>query len=68
METITLSIPSINCNHCVNTIQMEISEMEGVNAVAASAETKSASFTFTPPATETAIRDLLKEINYPATI
>ena len=67
MKTITLSVPSINCNHCVNTIQMEVGELDGVSSVQASFETKSVIIQLSPPATEENIRALLKEINYPAT-
>lgn len=68
METITLSIPSINCSHCVHTIKMEVSELDGVSNVEGSVEDKSATITFDSPADEAAIRELLKEINYPAKV
>jgi copper chaperone len=63
--TVTFSIPNISCNHCVHTITMELSDMEGVNSVVADADGKQATVTFDPPATETAIKELLSEINYP---
>jgi len=66
MPTITFSIPNISCGHCVRTIQTEVRELEGVRAVEASAETKTATITFEAPATEASIRALLAEINYPA--
>jgi copper chaperone CopZ len=44
---------------------MELSDMEGVNSVVADADGKQATVTFDPPATETAIKELLSEINYP---
>lgn len=65
MTTVTYSIPSINCGHCVHTIQMEVSDLDGVESVVASAETKQAEITFGDPATEEAIKALLAEINYP---
>jgi copper chaperone len=66
MSTVTFSIPNINCGHCVNTIQTEVVELEGVTEVRASSQTKTAVVTFEAPATESAIKKLLAEINYPA--
>ena len=66
MTTITYNIPGINCGHCVNTIQMEVGDLAGVEAVEASADTKTATVTFGDPATEDAIKSLLVEINFPA--
>ena len=64
--TVTYSIPNISCNHCVHTVTMEVSDMEGVTSVVAEVETQQATISFDPPATEEAIKDLLAEINYPA--
>jgi copper chaperone CopZ len=44
---------------------MELNDMEGVSSVAADMESKQATITFEPPATEAAIKALLAEINYP---
>ena len=66
MSTITYSIPSIHCGHCVHTINMEISEIDGVISVNADLVKKQATITFQPPATEEKIRAALAEINYPA--
>ncbi len=65
MSTITYSIPNISCGHCVHTIQTELIELEGVQEVRASAETKSVVVVFEPPADEAKIKSLLAEINYP---
>ena len=65
MTTVTYSIPNISCGHCVHTIQMEVAELAGVQSVEASQESKQATITFDPPATEEAIKSLLVEINYP---
>jgi copper chaperone CopZ len=51
--------------HCVHTIKMEISELEGVKSVDADAGTKKATITFDAPATEAKIKQTLAEINYP---
>ena len=63
--TVSYSIPSINCNHCVHTVTMEVSDIEGVESVVADVETRQATIVFNPPATEESIKDLLAEINYP---
>jgi copper chaperone len=66
MKTVTYNIPNISCGHCVHTIKMEVADLEGVNSVDASADTKTAIISFDPPATEKSIKELLAEINYPA--
>ena len=65
MTTIKYSIPNISCGHCVHTIQMEVSEIEGVHSVTAFEDSKSVEITFDAPATEDGIKALLDEINYP---
>ncbi|MBN1231611.1 MAG: heavy-metal-associated domain-containing protein [Anaerolineales bacterium] len=66
MENKTYHVPSIHCNHCVHTIKMELSELEGVSNVDASAETKDVVVSFTAPASDASIRNQLKEIGYPS--
>lgn len=65
MTTVTYTIPNISCGHCVHTIQNEVSELEGVSSVVANQESRTATITFEPPATEQSIQALLVEINYP---
>lgn len=65
MTTVTYSIPNISCMHCVHTIQSEVGEMDGVKAVAANKEQKTATISFDAPANEEKIKALLAEINYP---
>ena len=65
MKTASYLIPNISCMHCVHTIKMELSELDGVKNVDASAETKRAMVEYDDPATETLIISLLHEINYP---
>ena len=65
MKNVTYSIPNISCGHCVHTIQSEVSELEGVQVVRASAETKKVTIQYDAPASEEQIITLLKEINYP---
>jgi copper ion binding protein len=63
--TVTYNIPNISCGHCIHAIQTEVGDLEGVLAVSAELDTKSASISFDPPATESKIKELLAEINYP---
>lgn len=65
MKTVTYNIPGINCGHCVHTIQTELSDLDGVQKVVASADSKQAVITFDAPATEAKIKETLAEINYP---
>ena len=66
MKTVTLTIPSIHCNHCVHTIQTEVTDLDGIKSVVANAVTKDVKIDFEDPASEEGIRELLKQINYPA--
>ena len=66
MSTVTYDVPNISCGHCVHTIQMELSELDGVTQVRASQADRKVTIEFSDPATEESIQTLLKEINYPA--
>ena len=66
MTTVTYSIPAIHCGHCTHTIEMEVSELQGVQSVKAEIDTKKVVITFDAPADEQKIKTLLAEINYPA--
>ena len=66
MTTVTYSVPNISCGHCVHTIQMEVSDLDGVQSVTANEETKQVEIVFDAPADEEGIKALLAEINYPA--
>jgi copper chaperone CopZ len=68
MNKITFVVPSINCSHCIHTIETELSEMDGVTSVAASSETNQVDVEFGDPANEEALLVLLNEINYPASV
>ena len=65
MTTVTYSVPNISCGHCVHTIQMEVGDMDGVESVVASADTKKVEIVFNAETNEEAIKALLAEINYP---
>ena len=65
MQTKTFKVPNISCGHCVNAIQNEVSEMDGVSSVVASQETKMVTVEWDAPQTWEEIQALLVEINYP---
>ncbi len=65
MTTVTYSVPNIHCGHCVHTIEMELSELPGVQRVSASEAERQVEVVFQPPASEVQIKELLAEISYP---
>ena len=65
MTTVNYSVPNINCNHCVHTIQSEVAELAGVKSVKADASTKKVEIIFDAPATEEKIKSLMADIKYP---
>ncbi|MDP2974891.1 MAG: cation transporter [Anaerolineales bacterium] len=65
MTTVTYSVPSISCMHCVHTIQSEVGELAGIQSVKADAASKKVEIVFDAPASEDKIKTLLAEINYP---
>ena len=68
MKKAVYQVPNISCNHCVNTIEMELSDLEGVIQAKADQESKKVEVEFDDPATEEGIIQLLSEINYPAAV
>jgi len=65
MTTITYNVPAMHCGHCTHTIEMEVAELQGVQAVKANLDTKKVEVTFDAPASEEKIKALLAEIEYP---
>ncbi len=65
MNTVTYTIPNINCHHCIHTIKSEVTELMGVLSVQGDPVTKQVAITYEEPATTEKIEDLLTEINYP---
>ena len=65
MKSETYVVPNISCGHCVHTIQMELTELDGVSKVEASDLKKQVFVEFDVPATSEKIKALLIEINYP---
>ena len=65
MTTVKYSVPNISCGHCVHTIQVEVSDLDGVQSVKADQDSQVVEITFDDPASEESIKALLAEINYP---
>ena len=66
METITYSIPNISCQHCVARVTKALEGLSGVTDVEADLASKTIEVSFEAPATDPAIREVLREIDYPA--
>ena len=66
MEKQTLIIPNISCGHCVMSIKGELNEIYGVKSVEGDPDTKSIIVEWESPTSLDAIKERLKEINYPA--
>jgi len=66
MEEVRFYIPNISCQHCVMRIKQRLNEVEGVDNVEASAETREVTVWFEEPASEKELLEALEEINYPA--
>jgi copper chaperone CopZ len=66
MESKKFSIPNISCKHCVMTIKNELSEIKGVTNVEGDQDSKTVTVKWDSPADIKAIKEKLKEINYPA--
>lgn len=65
MTNVTYSVPNINCRHCVHTIEMELSELPGVQRVKASETDRQVEIAFEPPASEVQIMERMAAISYP---
>jgi copper chaperone CopZ len=65
MEKKTFTVPNISCGHCVHTVQSEVGDIAGVQAVQADEQTKQVTVTWQAPATWEQIASLLTEIDYP---
>ncbi len=66
METRTFRVPNISCDHCVRTIQRELSELEGVASVQADPQTQGVTVEWDEAVLGwVEVRHLLEEIQYP---
>lgn len=66
METITLDIPGINCNHCVMTVKREGSLVKGAEFVAGDVAGKTATFKVEGPAVLIELKKVLAEAGFAA--
>jgi len=66
MEKQTFNIPNITCGHCVMSIKNELGELNGVSKVDGDPDSKTVTVEWDSPTTLDRIKDMLKEINYPA--
>lgn len=66
MSIKTVNIPNISCQHCTNTIERELSELQAIISVKADAETKMVTIEWNESAADwNQIADLLDEIGFP---
>ena len=65
MTTKTFVVPNISCCLCTITIELELTDLSGVNSVNADQESKQVTVSWEEPATWDSIESLLVEINYP---
>jgi copper chaperone len=61
----TITIPKINCIHCVKTIKNELGEIDGVKSVDGDPATKKVKIVWESPAELRKILETLNEIGYP---
>jgi len=64
MEKKTFKVPNIGCGGCVKAIQVELSDIAGVQSVAGEVDTQMVTVAYGDPATWEQIVDTLKEIDY----
>ena len=66
MEKQTFIIPNISCGHCVMSIKGELNEIDGVKSVEGDPDSKSITVEWESATSANAIKEKLREINYPA--
>ena len=67
MEKHVFTIPSIACAHCILAIKKELAEIKGIVSVEGDSDKKQITVEWKAPLTLDKIRDIFKDINYPAT-
>ena len=67
MSEKTVSVPNISCGHCVNTIERELAELDGVTTVKADVASRTVAVAWNEAETDwPAVEALLDEIGFPA--
>lgn len=65
-ERVSLTAPDISCEHCVSSIQQAVGELQGVESVSASEQTRVVDVRFDPSlVTVDRIRAVLDDAGYP---
>lgn len=65
MKTVTLSIPGINCNHCIMTVKREAGFVEGAEFVSGDIEGRTATFQVRDDDALASLKETLAEAGYP---
>jgi len=65
METTTLTIPNISCQHCIMTIKRESSFVAGADFVSGDVEARTATFQVENDGVLPALKTTLAEAGYP---
>lgn len=65
MNSLTYKVPNISCDHCINTIKLEVGDIEGVNNVDGTADEQTVMIEYGDPATEEKIVAVMTDIYYP---
>jgi copper chaperone len=65
MQTVTLDIPNISCNHCVMSVKRETATVDGAEFVSGDAGTKKVVVRVEDDEALTALKEALAEIGYP---
>jgi copper chaperone CopZ len=66
MEKHVFTVPTISCGHCVMAIKNELTEIDGIVSVEGNPSEKQITVEWNAPLTIDKIKDILKDINYPA--
>lgn len=61
----TYTVPNISCSHCTHTIERELKQVGGVQAVSTDLDSKHVTVTVDAPPTLSAVESMLVEIGYP---
>ncbi len=64
MSTETYTVTGMTCDHCVASVTEEISELDGVTAVAVDLPTGAVTVTSTAPLAEADVRNAVEEAGY----